>query len=465
MIRLIARKDFLEFRRDGRLYWAGGVVVLLLLTALAVGSQRQHEVNAERILAQELDYHDWVHQDHRHPHDAAHQGMHVFKPEPALSMVDPGINPYAGATVWLQAHRQSEVKFRPAQDATGLQRFGDLSAAWVLQVLGPLLVIVLGFNAFAGEREQGTLRQTMSIGVAPRQLLWGKALAIAACLLVLMAPAAIASAIAVAAGAESGARFDGLLRLVWLGIGYAFYFGIFIFVVLAVSAASRSSRTALIILLGLWIAVVMMAPRMVSDFSRVLHPSPSKFDFSAELSEDLSAEYERAWIENFGVSTRFGTEVPLDKWGIALQVDDHASYGVLDLHYGRLWDTFDRQKRVQEWAGLLVPILAVRAFSMGMAGTDLAHHREFTQAAERHRRVMQDMMSEDLVMHADPLGNQHFEYQAGPELWAAVPQFQYATPSISWALKHNFLSILILGAGFLFSFLLARSTIVRQRSV
>ena len=465
MVGLIARKDFLEFRRDGRLYWAGGVVVLLLLTALAVGMQRQQEVNAERIAAQELDYHDWIHQDHRHPHDAAHQGMHVFKPDPALSIVDPGVTPYVGSTVWLQAHRQSEVKFRPAQDATGLQRFGDLSAAWVLQILGPLLVIVLGFNAFAGEREQGTLRQAMSIGVAPRQLLWGKALAIALCLLVLMTPAALAAMAAVIIGAESGTWIDALLRLIWLGLSYALYFGIFIFIVLAVSAMARSSRIALIVLLGLWIAVVMMGPRAASDFSRVLYPSPSKFAFSAELSDDLSAEYERAWIQNFGVSTRFGTDLPLDKWGIALQVDDHASYGVLDRHYGRLWDTFRHQQRVQEWIGALVPVLAVRAFSMGMAGTDLMHHREFTVAAERHRRIMQDLMSDDLITHADPLGNQHFEYQAGPDLWAAVPPFQYETPSIGWALRSNWLSIAMLCVGFIVAFFLARAVIARQRPV
>ena len=37
MILLIALKDLRERLRDGRLYWAGGIVAVLLLTALAVG--------------------------------------------------------------------------------------------------------------------------------------------------------------------------------------------------------------------------------------------------------------------------------------------------------------------------------------------------------------------------------------------------------------------------------------------
>lgn len=235
-ITLIAARDFRELWRDGRLLWAGGLIVVLLLTALAVGWQRQAALQAERVTAQALDYDDWLAQDARHPHDAAHQGMHVFKPEPPLSIVDPGIGPYVGSTLWLQTHRQSETKFRPAQDATGLQRFGTLSGAWVLEVLGPLLVIILGFNAFAGEREQGTLRQVMSLGVSARTLLAGKAVALASSIAILLLPAALSGAAAALYQSESSRLADTIARLSSLFLGYAAYVGIWVFVVLAVSA-------------------------------------------------------------------------------------------------------------------------------------------------------------------------------------------------------------------------------------
>jgi ABC-2 type transport system permease protein len=212
----IAQRELTELWRDGRLLLAGGLMAALLLTALLVGWQRQSEVEGERIAAQTMDYDAWVAQERRHPHDAAHQGMHVFKPLPETAVIDPGITPYVGSTIWLQAHRQSELRFRPAQDATGLQRFGNLSVAWVLQVLGPLLVIVLGFNAFAGEREQGTLRQALSLGVPPRRLLWGKALALVAALAVCLLPLL---AVAVAAPAMQ-ADGQGVARVLLLALGY-----------------------------------------------------------------------------------------------------------------------------------------------------------------------------------------------------------------------------------------------------
>ena len=446
---LIAARDFREVQRDGRLLWTGGLILLLLLTALAVGWQRQAVLEAERVTAQAVDYDDWVAQPARHPHDAAEQGMHVFKPEPPLSIIDPGIEPYVGSTLWLQAHRQSETKFTPAQDTTGLQRFGTLSGAWVIQVLGPLLVIILGFNAFAGEREQGTLRQVMSLGVSAPSLLAGKALALGWSLAILLLPAGLVGAAAALIQSDPSRLADTIARLASLALGYAVYLGIWIFVVLAVSARIRTSRLALIVLLGCWIASAVLLPRAISDLSDVLFPSPSRTAFNRALDDDLGRTQRRVWREQFGVDSAWSPDLPLSKWGVALAKNDHAGYAVFDRHYGTLWDNFERQRRAQELSGFVAPTLALRSFSMAMAGTDFAEHRDFAAAAERHRRTIQDMVSADLVAHDDPLGNQHFAYKADRSFWAKVPRFEYRTPMAGFAWRAGWLS-----AGVLFVTLL-----------
>jgi ABC-2 type transport system permease protein len=440
---LVAQRELTELWRDGRLLLAGGLMALLLLTAWFVGSQRQAEIEGERAAAQTLDYDAWVAQERRHPHDAAHQGMHVFKPLPATAVLDPGITPYVGSTIWLQAHRQSELRFRPAQDATGLQRFGNLSVAWVLQVLGPLVVIVLGFNAFAGEREQGTLRQALSLGVPPRRLLWGKALALAVALAACLLPL-LALGMAVL-GAQGDA--EAVVRAGLLALGYALYLGIAVLVVLAVSALVPSTRLALTLLLALWIAGVTLAPRAASDLARDLHPSPSRQAFNQGIDTDLDQAYKRAWREQLGTDKRWGAELPLNRWGLALRIDDEAGYEVSDQHFGQLWDSYASQQRAQEWAGLVVPLLALRGWSMGLAGTDFAAHRHFAVAAEQQRREMQDLISHHLVEHADPLGNQHFTYQAGKELWTQVQRFDYQAIGVGEAARHNAPSLLVLLMG------------------
>jgi ABC-2 type transport system permease protein len=465
MVIWIARREFVERLRDGRMYWAGGLVLMLLMTALTVGVAHQRDARAEQESAQATEYRDWLGQDRRHPHDAAHQGMHAFKPAAAMAIVDPGINPFIGSTIWLQAHRQSEVKFNPAQDATGLQRFGNLSVGWILQVLGPLLVIVLGFNAFAGEREQGILRQTLSLGISPMQLLGGKALALCASLAVLFVPAALAAAGAVALGAGEGQRLDALIRLTAWAAGYAIYLGAFVFVVLGASAMSSTSRMAITVLLALWIGQTVMAPRMLSELSRALSPSPTRLEFDRALTADLKATSDRVWRAAFGTTERWGKDVPLSKWGIALRLDDQSSYPVYDRHFGRLWDTWEDQQRLQEWSGVLLPVLAMRAYSMGAAGTDFAHHRNFATAAESHRRLIQNLMSEDLVRHADTTGERHFSYQASPDLWAKVPPFAYRAPPARWAVQHQLRSFLVLIAALVLSVAFAAVAAKRQRAL
>lgn len=120
---------------------------------------------------------------------------------------------------------------------------------------------------------------------------------------------------------------------------------------------------------------------------------------------------------------------------------------------------------MQEAGGLLLPLLAIRSFSTAMAGTDFVHHRDFTTAAERHRRVIQDIVSQDLVDHADPLGHQHFAYQASPSLWARVPAFHYHPPTAGWALGRSAASLLALCASLALAIAFAWLAVARQRAL
>ncbi|UPJ46782.1 ABC transporter permease subunit [Bradyrhizobium sp. 200] len=461
MFAIIAAKDLRVLTRDGRLLWAGGLVVILMLVALAAGWNRQVQLNSERSAGQALDHDAWLHQGYRHPHDAAEQGMHVFKPEPSLAVFDPGIGPFVGSTVWLQAHRQSEVKFRPAQDATGLQRFGELSPAWLLQVLLPLLIIVIGFNSVSDERERGTLRHLLSLGAPARSLLYGKAAALASCVGILIAPVGLAFAVLIVARLPAGERVDVVYRIAWLAAGYGLYLGFFVFLTLAVSALARSCRTALVLLLGFWVAATLIAPRTASEATNLLYPAPSRLDFDNQLAHDVADAGRKAWSTHFGARTPWDPSVPLSKWGAALKVDDEAGYGALDENFGRLWDTFERQQRAQEWVGLVAPVVALRGFSMGLAGTDFSQHRDFSTAAEAQRRKIQNIVSEDLIDHADRLGNAHFTYKAGPELWASVPQFKYELPPVSFALAHHWASLALLAVMFCLSVALAQYALSR----
>ena len=156
MIRHIVRKEFTDIVRDGRFRWCSILVGALLLVSLGHGwVQARKRAAGARGRA-----------GHR-PRALGNAGarrIRIRRRTTASTRSSPAwrcplstraVDPYTGTSVWLEAHRQNDFLLRPAQDATAAQRIGVLTAAQVLQHLVPLLIILLTFGAFAGEREAG----------------------------------------------------------------------------------------------------------------------------------------------------------------------------------------------------------------------------------------------------------------------------------------------------------------------
>jgi ABC-2 type transport system permease protein len=441
MIRRIAAKEFLEMVRDGRFRVAGGIVAVLLLASLGAGWQQYRALKAQHDSAQSAERSNWLGQRPKNPHQGAHYGVYAFKPKMQLSMVDAGVDPYVGVAVYLEAHKQNEFRFRPAQDAaTSSQRFGELTAATILQLLIPLLIVLLTFSAFAGERELGTLRQVLSLGVDGTRFALGKAAGVAAALALIVVPATIMGATTLQLTSSGGLLAGDASRTILMAAAYAGYFAVFLAISLAVSALAPSSRAALIVLLAFWILNGVVATRGFSDLAGYLRPIPSEVEFDTNLQRDLSdtrelnVKLDRIRDELFlkhGVNRI--DDLPLNFRAISLQEAEEHGYEVFEKHYGDLFDRFERQNAVYQWGGVVSPLIAVRSVSMGLAGTDFAHHRHFTTAAEAYRRTIIRYMNDDILVHPVRAGE---EYVAGSELWRRVPEFQYEAPGALWALGH-----------------------------
>ncbi len=467
-MRHIVRKEFTDVLRDGRFRWCAILVGALLLVSLGHGWAQARSAQQEHAAAQATARDHWESQGEKNPHSAAHYGIYAFKPRLALSFVDEGVDPYTGTSVWLEAHRQNDFLLRPAQDATAAQRIGALTAAQVLQHLVPLLIILLTFGALAGERERGTLRQLLATGIGRRELAVGKALGIAGALALLLVPAALVGAAALVVGSP-GPAASPLARGVVLAGVYLAYFTAFLALSLAVSAWARSARTALVILLGVWVVNGLVAPRVAVDLSKWLHPTPSALEFARNVEremasgvEDISRPDRAALTER--LLAEHGVErvedLPVNEVGVYLQESEEFGNRIFDRNYGALWDTFERQGVVHEALAVVAPLLAVRTLSMGLAGTDVEQHRHFATAAEAYRRDLMRRMNGDLAENSRTGDT----YLAGPELWEETPPLEYAAPTLGWVLGNRILSILVLGT-WLVGAVLAAAARVRRAEV
>ncbi len=425
MTLVIARHEFRRIVRDGRFRWAAGLVFALLLAAVASGWHYRQTQERERAHAHAAEHERWYGQGHKDPHGAAHYGIYAFKPASPFSAVDPGIEPYVGVSVWLEAHNMNEFVYRPAQDGSALSRFGELTPALVLQVLLPLVIVLVGYGVFASERETGTLRQVVSLGVAPAQLLAGKALALAAALGLVLVPAMLLAIAAVSS--NNATRFSLLI------VSYAAYLAVFLALTLAVSARAPTARQALVVLLGIWILACLAWPRLAADLAAWRDPTPSAIAFREAMQKDQGESHssDRALAVRARVMKQYGVtrpeDLPIDWRGISLQESEEANFPIFDRHFGALFDTYRAQLRTQQWSAILSPLLAVAPLSAALAGTDLEHHWRFVTAAEAHRRVIQKVMNDDITLHA----KEGVDYRAGPEMWRRIAQFRPPPPALS----------------------------------
>ena len=439
MIRTIARKELVEMLRDGRFRIAAAVVLVLLTGALLLGWQHYRDVSRQHAAAQQATRAQWLGQGKKNPHSAAHYGIYAFKPKLPLTMVDTGTDPYTGVAVWLEAHKQNEFKYRPAQDATAVQRLGELTGSSVLQLLVPLLIVLLAFQTFSGEREQGTWRQMLSLGVRPADLARGKALGVAGALAILLVPATLTGVAALTLASGQADMSAALPRMMWMALAYLLYFGIFAAGSLAVSAWAPSSRAALIGLLAFWMFNGLIAPRGASDLAKALRPTPSAFSFAHRLELDLAGSghdsseerikrLERDLLKKYNVSRV--EDLPINFNGARLQDgEDHGNL-IFDRAYSDLWQTFSEQDGVRRVISLVAPSLAVQSASMAFAGSDFPQHAHFAKAAEEYRRLIQRTMNEDLMKNAGNSG----AYYANDDLWARVPPFVYNAPGAWWVM-------------------------------
>ena len=196
IVRAVAAKEWLELFRDRRLVWLCAFIMALMLAALAFGYVENARILRERDAAAQADRELWVGQSAKNPHAAAHFGQYAFKPLSPLALADPGVDAYVGSAVWLEAHKQNETQFKQARDGGVGARLGSLSLAFILQTIAPLIVILMGFASFSGERESGTLKQLLSVGARPRDILAGKAMALIGAIFALLAPAFVGAALA-----------------------------------------------------------------------------------------------------------------------------------------------------------------------------------------------------------------------------------------------------------------------------
>ncbi|WP_299534674.1 DUF3526 domain-containing protein [Ulvibacterium sp.] len=451
-------KETKELLRDGRVRIAFFIVILLLGLAVWISARQYENVNEQYEAAKMAERTIWENQGEKNPHSAAHYGTYAFKPKYPLSLVDQGVDKYAGTSIFLEAHNRNEAQFSAAADQTGLARFGDLTPDFILLFIIPLLIILLGYNSFTKEREMGTLTLLKSQGISMGKWILGKWTALFTPILIMTAFLFLVAGVLLS-GLENFGIFNWS-ALVVMFLVYVGYYIIFINIVLLISAKTRKSGVSLVISIGVWIIACLAAPKAASNIAEAKHPYPTRQEFTANVLKDKKEGLDghnpwskEAKLLQEKVLTEYGVDslhkLPFNFDGYRMQKSEEHEAEIYFKHYNYLKEQFVQQSHVYRGLAAISPYLPTRFLSMAIAQTDYATHWDFADAAEEYRIATQKFLNDNFAENSE-YGN--WGYRADADFWKNLPAFDYNPPELDSVLSYNASNLGILGLWLVGSF-------------
>jgi ABC-2 type transport system permease protein len=396
---------------------------LFLLAVLMTGWQQSSARQAAKQVAA-AEYTRWLAQPNKFAHSAAHYGMWAFKTPAPLAVADPGISAYVGSAVWMEAHLQNELLYRPAQDAGTSERFGALSPTVVITAFAPLLMLLLGFGAVAREREQGlwAISQLQARSLTP--VLFAKAGALTGLTLLALLPGCIA--IVYWMDSAPNTWPDTWARLLFWLLSVVIYLSITSMWVVMLSTLMRSAARALGVGLAVWVIAMVVLPRLTHALAATAAPLPTQQQFFQTLKTDLATPDE-ASKQQLEKMQRSNESQSTNLVGTRLQLGENHGNLIFDAHWTAVFDGIERQRQLSQWMGIVSPAITFKSLSQILTGSDFTQHRAFVSQAEEHRRYMQRTLNAEIERHPDVNGQRHL---SGTELWSSVEPFKFRLPPL-----------------------------------
>lgn len=438
--RLIARDELRLMARNRVAVIAFALLVLLTLVAVASSWSHQRGIAELRARHQHAAQQAFDAQPDRHPHRVVHYGHFIFRPLSPLAAFDPGVDAFTGNSMFLEGHRQNTANFGDVRQSSLLVRFGQLTPAFVLQIVAPLLLIFLGYGALARETERGTLRLLMLQGASRGQVVRGKLAALGTVALLAGLPAMIGF---VAIAGQPGAL---LLPMLVIALGHAAYLALWIVAILLVSTWVRRSRDALLVLVALWAVSVVLLPRVAPDVASAAVPLQNRLQTDIAVARDLRqlgdshnpddphfAAFKQSVLDRYGVKRV--EDLPVNYKGLLGMEGERITSTLFDRYVGESYAAQTRQNRLVEGIGVLSPTIAIRALSMAAAGTDFAAHRRFLEQAEAYRYALVQRLNRlqaEAVSYGDDTAKDagaDRRKRVSASNWGKMPQFTYRAPS------------------------------------
>ncbi len=445
-------------------------VVGMLLIYSVYSGVRYYDQNHFRSDHQEMARESWEANPDKHPHRMAHFGTFAFRTKHPLSQFDFGIESFTGNAVFLEAHKQNTVNFSEAGFSTGLLRFGELSMAMILQTIMPLIIFFIGYSAIVSDKEHGTLKLLLTQGAKWKEILFGRAIGLTGIAFLFSLPFLLITCWLLLSDHHSSS--DAWMRFVLISLAYLLFAFVLSLITIFVSTSSKSSKNALVKLLGLWLLMTVLLPRSSQALGSYYFPTPTKLEFRSQIEAEViqhgdshnpnDPHYQSLRDSVLAVhQVDDVSKLPFNYGGFVMSIGEEISAKIYNKHQIQLLDQYRNQNRLNRWLAIVNPYLAIKNLSMALCGTDFESYVDFQQQAETYRYQLAQKMNDLQIKYISPSrvsGSEGKSHVVSRKEWKAFPDFEHKYLSTGRSLRNEMVSSVSL---ILWSFL-AIGLIVRQ---
>jgi len=421
-------------------------VIVTAFNMIELSHARQsQQISAEQAFAQQPD---------RHPHRMVHYGHYAFRVPSPLSTLDPGVDAYTGNSIFLEGHRQNSAMFADQRQGTALTKLGSLSPAFIVQVLAPLLLILIGYSSVSREKESQTLTFILSQGTSIFTLIIGKGLALLSVVGLIMLPLVVSGSVAIIQG-------ESALIVASFIFAYVLYLVVWTLVVLLFSSAVSKNSESFTGLAFVWILLCVAMPRIASTTAATSAPAAGKLetDFAviAQLrklgdghnaADPAFAKLKASLLAQYNVDTV--AELPINFRGAVASASEAELTQVLNRFAEKSMQNELTQTQISRHFGWLSPMVAMRALSMISAGTSIETHHKFMREAEALRfsfvqalnkvHVEQLSYTDDMNRNVD--ANATKKARVSAQNWQILQNFNFTIDDASTRLNRSFSAFL-----------------------
>ena len=287
MLAHLIRKEFLDSLLNKR-FIALAIFSIVLMPLSAV-------INYEYYDARKASYDNQIGQFLEDSEDVESK-LRAYRTPVILSSLARGTEPYM--PIFFQFRSVSSGGFQDvtipgnieAREFSVLSTFGSFDFLFLVQVVFSLLAILLAFDMIAGEKERGTLKAVLANKVPRDSIILGKLIGGFAVLWVTFLIGFLLLYLVLSL--FNGLYLSGpiLMRVALIFGSSTLFLAGFYCIGLMVSTFCHSTRTAIVVLLVVWVVMQLVVPKAGEMIATVVKPVRSEYDVQVERQRIIEEE-------------------------------------------------------------------------------------------------------------------------------------------------------------------------------